>query len=44
MVNPDVDLERESRMFILWNKPPIRVSFIERIYDDGIREKKDVLD
>ena len=30
LVNNDVDLERDSKMFILWNKPPINVRFTER--------------
>lgn len=30
LVNEDVDLERDSRMYILWNKPPVRVRFSER--------------
>ncbi|TAQ85509.1 hypothetical protein B7494_g6162 [Chlorociboria aeruginascens] len=30
LVNKDVDIERDSRMYILWNKPPINVVFSEK--------------
>lgn len=30
LVNKDVDLERDSGMYILWNKPDLWVRFSER--------------
>jgi hypothetical protein len=33
LVNKDVDLERESRNYILWQKPNILVRFVSRKSD-----------